>query len=75
MNMGQLRRGDGFAGQGDEFYNELIATHEGLSDDDSAKLNARLVLLLANHVADLAVVREALSAARASLDIDKRTQR
>ncbi|AUC54921.1 DUF2783 domain-containing protein [Sagittula sp. P11] len=50
----------------DEFYAELIQIHEGLSDEESAALNARLILLLANHVGDRAVLREALQAARAA---------
>jgi hypothetical protein len=45
----------------------LIETHRGLSDDDSRLVNARLVLLLANHVGDLDVLREALQAARAGV--------
>jgi hypothetical protein len=40
----------------------------GLHEARSAALNARLVLLLANHVGDLGVLREALAAARAALD-------
>jgi len=38
-----------------------------LGDVDSAVLNARLVLLLGNHIGDLAVIREALSVARAGV--------
>ena len=38
--------------------------HAGLTDAQSELLNARLVLLLANHVGDLAVLREALALAR-----------
>jgi Protein of unknown function (DUF2783) len=52
---------------GDDFYEMLIETHRGLSDDDSRLVNARLVLLLANHVGDLDVLREALQAARAGI--------
>ena len=48
----------------DDFYEALIDTHRELSPDASHALNARLVLLLANHVGDLAVLREAMSAAR-----------
>jgi hypothetical protein len=48
----------------DEFYERLIATHRGLSDDESALVNAKLVLLLANHVGDPAVLAQAMSAAR-----------
>lgn len=50
----------------DGFYAELIAAHDGLSDDDSAALNARLVLLLANHIGDRAILAKALNAARSS---------
>ena len=52
---------------GDDFYEELIATHQGLSDEQSRLVNARLVLLLANHVGDLNVLRQALAAARAGV--------
>lgn len=48
----------------DGFYAELIRAHEGLSDAQSADFNARLVLLLANHVGDREVIRQALEAAR-----------
>ncbi|MDH4059683.1 MAG: DUF2783 domain-containing protein [Aquincola sp.] len=49
---------------GDAFYQALIGAHQGLSDAQSELLNARLVLLLANHVGDLAVLREAIALAR-----------
>ena len=42
----------------------LIEAHNGLTDEQSEALNARLILLLANHIGDLKVLREALSAAR-----------
>lgn len=48
----------------DEFYAELIQSHDGLSDDESAALNARLILLLANHIGDRSVLSEAIVAAR-----------
>lgn len=47
----------------DGFYAELLAAHEGLSEDESAALNTRLILLLANHVGDRAVLRDAIRAA------------
>jgi hypothetical protein len=47
----------------DDFYAELIAAHEGLSDADSHALNARLVLVLANHIGNRATLTEALAAA------------
>jgi hypothetical protein len=49
----------------DEFYEALIDAHAGLSEAQSAALNARLILLLANQVGDLATLREAIAAARA----------
>ena len=49
---------------GDDFYEALIETHRGLSDAQSQLLNARLILLLANHIGDLDVLRQALHAAR-----------
>lgn len=47
----------------DGFYAELLGAHDGLSDEDSTALNARLVLILANHIGDRAVLTEALAAA------------
>jgi hypothetical protein len=48
----------------DDFYEALIEAHRGLSDAESQALNARLILLLANHIGDLDVLREALALAR-----------
>lgn len=47
----------------DDFYAELLALHEGRSREDSEAVNARLILLLANHIGDRQVLREALAAA------------
>ncbi len=52
----------------DDFYEALIAAHEGLDEAASHALNARLVLVMANHIGSLAVLREALAAARAGGD-------
>ena len=49
---------------GDDFYEALIDTHRDLSDEQSALVNAKLVLLLANHVGDLAILKEAMALAR-----------
>lgn len=49
---------------GDGFYERLVAAHAGLDAQESRRLNARLILLLANHVGDEAVIHEALAAAR-----------
>lgn len=55
---------------GDDFYEMLIEGHRGLGDEASELMNARLVLLLANHIGDLRVLREAIDAARAGLASD-----
>jgi hypothetical protein len=49
---------------GDLFYAALLEAHAGLSPEDSARLNARLVLLLANQVGDIEVLRAALAKAK-----------
>ncbi len=48
----------------DGFYADLIAAHEGLEEADSHALNARLVLVLANHIGDREVLAEALALAK-----------
>ncbi len=48
----------------DGFYDELLSAHNGLSKEASDALNARLILILANHIGDRAVLRAALAAAR-----------
>jgi hypothetical protein len=48
----------------DDFYQALIEAHAGLTEAQSAALNARLILLLANQVGDLDTLRAALAAAR-----------
>ncbi len=62
-----LNREDGFAGQADAVYESLIRAHHALSDEDSAALNARLVLILAHEIGDPAVLAEAIALARRSL--------
>jgi len=50
----------------DDFYEALIDAHRDLSPADSHALNARLVLLLANHIGTVEVLKQALIAARES---------
>ena len=50
----------------DGFYEQLLRAHKGLSEDESAAFNARLVLLLANHIGEPAVLSQALTAAAGS---------
>lgn len=54
-------------GDHDGQYAAIIEAHSDLSHDDSVALNARLVLLLANHIGDSNVLQEAIATARASL--------
>lgn len=48
----------------DGFYDDLLAAHDGLSDAESEAFNARLILVLANHIGDHDVLKEALKAAK-----------
>jgi hypothetical protein len=48
----------------DGFYEELIRAHSGLSKEESDAFNARLILILANHIGDRAVLTGALEAAK-----------
>ena len=48
----------------DDFHQSLIALHRDLSEADSALVNAKLVLLLANHIGDPEVLGAAMAAAR-----------
>lgn len=52
--------------QPDPFYEALIDTHRELGEAESHALNARLVLLLANHIGRHDVLLQALQAARES---------
>lgn len=48
----------------DGFYAKLLASHRGLTEAQSHALNARLVLILANHVGDATTLDAALALAR-----------
>ncbi len=48
----------------DDFYATLITAHEGLSKEESDALNARLILILANHVGDRNILEAAIETAR-----------
>ena len=54
----------------DAFYADLLAAHKGLSEAESHALNARLVLILANHIGDRAVLSDALNLARLAGESD-----
>ncbi|WP_170333847.1 DUF2783 domain-containing protein [Ruegeria arenilitoris] len=48
---------------GDDFYAGLLAAHDGLEKSESDALNARLVLVLANHIGNADVLAQALKSA------------
>ncbi|MEJ8811913.1 DUF2783 domain-containing protein [Variovorax ureilyticus] len=48
----------------DDFYEALIEAHQGLGTEESHAYNARLVLVLANHIGSTAVLRQAFEAAK-----------
>ena len=50
--------------QFDDFYEALIETHRNIDQVQSQMVNAKLILLLANHIGDLSVLREAMQRAR-----------
>ena len=60
--MSTLNKGPNIA-RPDDFYARLLAAHDGKSKDESDALNARLVLILANHVGDAQVLEQALDLA------------
>jgi len=51
----------------DAFYAELIDAHSDLSEEQSRMVNAKLILLLANQIGDMALLRQALAIARESI--------
>ena len=55
----KLRAEPGVAGP-DDFYARLIELHEGLSSEESHKINAKVILMLANHIGDTDVLYEVL---------------
>lgn len=60
--MAELVTAPNFA-DADRVYAQLIAAHEGLSEAQSEAFNARLILILMNHVGDEAVIAQALELA------------
>jgi hypothetical protein len=54
----------------DAAYRLVVEAHRGLSDEDSALLDTSLVLILANHIGDADVLREAIALARRQLLAD-----
>lgn len=51
----------------DNAYRSIVEAHRGLSDAQSAALDAALVLILANHIGDIDVLKDALALAKRRL--------
>lgn len=56
-------------GSTDDFYAALLAAHEGLDEPATHRLNARLILILANHIGDHEALGQALTLARGSAPV------
>ena len=69
-----LSTGSNFA-RPDDAFRAVVEAHRGLNDEQSANLDATLVLILANHIGDLDVLREAIALAqRRMIDADQQAQ-
>jgi hypothetical protein len=44
----------------DDFYALLLEAHAGKSPEESSAINTKMILLLANHIGDLSVLKEAV---------------
>jgi hypothetical protein len=54
----------------DDLYEALVRMHEGLSEAESLRVWAKLVLTLANHIGDRAVIEQAIAVARPAAPAD-----
>ncbi len=59
---------DRLSPQQDDFYNALMDAHAGLSDTQSHALNARLVLLMANQIGELEILKDLMETGRSYCD-------
>ena len=51
----------------DDFYQELVDLHRELNEEQSRQVNAKLILLLANHIGNPVVLREAMAIAKRNI--------
>jgi hypothetical protein len=59
----------------DDAFRAVVEAHRGLSDEQSAELDVALVLILANHIGDIGVLREAIELAqRRMMDASQQQQ-
>jgi len=52
----------------DDFYQELIDLHRDLSDEQSRDLNAKLILIFANHIGDMDTLSEGMEMAKKGIE-------
>ncbi len=50
--------------EADNFYDELLQAHQSLTDQQSEEFNARLILILCNHIGNRNILTQALAAAK-----------
>jgi Protein of unknown function (DUF2783) len=62
----QLETGTNRFADPDRAYRLLIDAHRGLTDEASAALNSRLILILANQIGSLEVLRAAIELAQSA---------
>ena len=48
----------------DDAFRAIVEAHRGLSEEQSADFDAALILILANHIGDIEVLREAITLAK-----------
>lgn len=58
----------------DAAYRQIVEAHRGLGDEQSAALDAALVLILANHIGDAAVLSDAIALAKRRLPGEKQNK-
>ena len=54
----------------DDFYESLVNLHRDLSEEQSRQVNAKLILLLANHIGDPVVLNEAMALAKRKVGLN-----
>lgn len=55
----------------DDVYNAIVEAHQGLDEEASRRLSAKLILMLANHIGDDAVIEEAVRLALENMAVRK----
>ncbi|QDP22762.1 DUF2783 domain-containing protein [Bradyrhizobium cosmicum] len=58
----------------DDAFRAIVEAHRGLTDEQSADFDAALVLILANHIGDLDVLREAIGLAKRRMIVGQQQQ-